>query len=1214
MRRTDEADIRVNIPTVSRRQAVVRYRATTAEDGHATEPGAFTIANYGKVNPTLVDGVKVTPEGRELVLPHGAVFTVADRSFRVEYVWGRTPGHAAGLQRRLDREREAGLVVGGDVENMDPSKAHAGLGSADATQDLSKFVRVASKKARGRAFGQQPRRLESVQENGPACGLFKTLSNERAVAPVKLANLPSLPKGKIEVQDQPRASSNQEDAMKVDSPAPAPALAPHAPAEEESCIVEVASAGTSVPSISSQPILTFSPEEEAESPMEDVGPDVFPTPSPPSDIAPTLSSSAPTGEDMTTGSVNFEAIRKGDEAYAMLGKIVDQMERDQPTPSMPTPIRTGINSAATELLRVREMRNPTEALPTPLKTGIQVSASALEAAQVAKPPAKALATPMRAGIVDAAAAMNEHQAAKVPAQSLPTPMRAGIQVSASAFEAAQVAKPPAKALATPMRAGIVDAAAAMNEHQAAKVPAQSLPTPMRAGIQVSASAFEAAQVAKLPTKGLATPMRAGIVDAAAAMNEHQAAKVPAQSLPTPMRAGIQVSASAFEAAQVAKLPTKGLATPMRAGIVDAAAAMNEHQAAKVPAKTIPTPMKNGIVASVSNIQQAQAARQPGISLPTPLKASISTAASIFTERQLHACPDVSMPTPVKTDIALAAVEVTNRRVHNAYAGSLTTPMRSGIAQSAALLKENQIAKIPSRALSTPLKTCIAESAAAIHENQAVKQPTKALPTPVRADISLAASAFEGERASKTEQAAASIGKKAELFSRSLTMEAMENKADIQEFSNDNPKMEEIFENDAIVIEREDVNLGGEVQATNENIIEVPIDDLALGFRTNEDIIEVSIDDLGLGFKSINDINNDDESKHTEDINDDNDDDDTATDVEDLSLIEENFSKISDEDVEDASKPSEDAKYDGEDAATIVEESSSVPAEDGSGEIIMEDIIECPPEQNPNGDIAENGNDRLSPGHIESMSYRELRSSCKEHGLPANGKAADLKSRLLSVIGSTGTPASSDDADMTETGEPAPSVPEVDGGGSDSSEAGGPENARPDVDGMSYTELRSTCKELGLPANGKGAALKDRLAKHFQALGGAASGEKRGIDHVADAVDAVDGAAGAGTKRQRRQEADEEAEEAGEEAVDYKRMTVAQLRAELEGRGLDTSGRKADLVARLQNEGIGEEKGKGAAPAFSEMKVAQLRKECAQRQLDARGRKAELVARLEEATS
>ena len=83
---------------------MVRYRATTAEDGHATEPGAFTIANYGKVNPTLVDGVKVTPEGRELVLPHGAVFTVADRSFRVEYVWGRTPGHAAGLQRRLDRQ------------------------------------------------------------------------------------------------------------------------------------------------------------------------------------------------------------------------------------------------------------------------------------------------------------------------------------------------------------------------------------------------------------------------------------------------------------------------------------------------------------------------------------------------------------------------------------------------------------------------------------------------------------------------------------------------------------------------------------------------------------------------------------------------------------------------------------------------------------------------------------------------------------------------------------------------------------------------------------------------------------------------------------------------------------------------------------------------------------------------------------------------------
>ena len=85
------------------------------------------------------------------------------------------------------------------------------------------------------------------------------------------------------------------------------------------------------------------------------------------------------------------------------------------------------------------------------------------------------------------------------------------------------------------------------------------------------------------------------------------------------------------------------------------------------------------------------------------------------------------------------------------------------------------------------------------------------------------------------------------------------------------------------------------------------------------------------------------------------------------------------------------------------------------------------------------------------------------------------------------------------------------------------------------------------------------------------------------------------------------------------MTVTQLREELRGRGLQASGRKAELLARLGGPGTtaaapraaatGGDDGGGGRADCAGMTVARLRHELRGRGLPAGGRKAELIARL-----
>ena len=107
-----------------------------------------------------------------------------------------------------------------------------------------------------------------------------------------------------------------------------------------------------------------------------------------------------------------------------------------------------------------------------------------------------------------------------------------------------------------------------------------------------------------------------------------------------------------------------------------------------------------------------------------------------------------------------------------------------------------------------------------------------------------------------------------------------------------------------------------------------------------------------------------------------------------------------------------------------------------------------------------------------------------------------------------------------------------------------------------------------------------------------------------------------------EEEEEEVFETAEESnqTDWSQFTVAELKTELQSRGLPANGRKADLVARLEVSDRGELTDDFAvvseAPSeqplmnWSKLTVAQLRGELSSRGLPTSGKKAELVATLE----
>ena len=172
-----------------------------------------------------------------------------------------------------------------------------------------------------------------------------------------------------------------------------------------------------------------------------------------------------------------------------------------------------------------------------------------------------------------------------------------------------------------------------------------------------------------------------------------------------------------------------------------------------------------------------------------------------------------------------------------------------------------------------------------------------------------------------------------------------------------------------------------------------------------------------------------------------------------------------------------------------------------------------------------------------------------------------------------------------------------------------------IEGLSYRELRATCKEHNLPANGKTDELKARLLELCSGSGVAMEDTNESDD------DNMESESPSPAKRSAEEQPDDEPNSKKArvaEEIDYSSMTCPQLRALLDSRNIDSSGRKADLIARLEtsdaappSEEMEEEDEEEVELDWGQMKVVELREHCKARGLDIKGRKSELIARLEE---
>jgi len=158
--RHEDCDIRVQLPTVSRRHATLSVDK---------QSGVVTLCDHSPVNPTQLNGKPMT-KGM-IVVKHGDVVTVGDRKFRFEYAGKCTPAAAETF------------IVGGD-ENSAPMSANL---KGDATQELSKFVRVSVPKA-SKSTKKNKKTLEPVKEvaeEAPAKRSAKKRSRETLPTPLK---------------------------------------------------------------------------------------------------------------------------------------------------------------------------------------------------------------------------------------------------------------------------------------------------------------------------------------------------------------------------------------------------------------------------------------------------------------------------------------------------------------------------------------------------------------------------------------------------------------------------------------------------------------------------------------------------------------------------------------------------------------------------------------------------------------------------------------------------------------------------------------------------------------------------------------------------------------------------------------------------------------------------------------------------------------------
>ena len=214
--RHEECDIRVQLPTVSRRHATFEVDVKS---------GRVSIRDHSAVNKTNINGTEID---KVSIIGHGDEITVGDRKFRFEYHGGKTPSGEFDVQ--------------GDAENVAPSNNAALEG--DATQHLSKFVRVQVPKKRTMGATSNTLGAAKAKTAAPTAptAAAPAVAGPAVAAPAVAAPAVAAPAVAAPAVAAPTAAA----AASTSTPKPRTPAPPSLPSVPETSFSSISSLGTTV--------------------------------------------------------------------------------------------------------------------------------------------------------------------------------------------------------------------------------------------------------------------------------------------------------------------------------------------------------------------------------------------------------------------------------------------------------------------------------------------------------------------------------------------------------------------------------------------------------------------------------------------------------------------------------------------------------------------------------------------------------------------------------------------------------------------------------------------------------------------------------------------------------------------------------------------------------------------------------------------------------
>eukprot|EP00978_Attheya_sp_CCMP212_P005739 scaffold12852_cov49-Attheya_sp.AAC.6 len=592
--RAEGCEIRVQLPTVSRKQAALKMNKET---------GIVSLVDYSKMNHTMLDQ-EILPNQLEVVVPHKGIITVGDRNFRFEYATGKTPEGAAALEEHF-RSEHAKKVHAVDQENMHPNEStgpaasskHEKADDADATQDLSKFVRGARKRV--------VKRMNKPLATVPECNSSAPTPKDKMKRIKEASNTRS--KQTLEECDTFEATQSTNKSV--------------AGGGSQNVPSEVIETSDSLPSNLTTPQKKISEiskgSRDRRTPRQGA-------------LTPLQKSIALTAALRSAASVSCQSVEKDEtmtccnESPLVLTGATNNVVHVSETERSGLNVDLDASTFSTE--KNHEDVVASDQISLPHK---KILFSEENMKRPENPLKKSIQTPMKNELVNSVSELTVRRSRA----SVPMPMGSAIKAD-------------------------IKKSAMNNAMTREKRVCKKMPTPQKKIIKDAASILQSQMVDHKELKCLATPLKKDVLAESISRARKRKEKVPAVPLRTPLKKAIFITSALMAANRPSNQSSTKIDSVIKKSIKQVARNYAESRT-DAPSKKVGTPLKKELSQVVAS-HASQTVKVRDLKLNTPLKREVvSLAMSRATRLSLRESKK-SLKTPLKTEIAKSAIELTLR--------------------------------------------------------------------------------------------------------------------------------------------------------------------------------------------------------------------------------------------------------------------------------------------------------------------------------------------------------------------------------------------------------------------------------------------------------------------------------------------------------------------------------------------------------------------------